>query len=117
MKNYTLESYLHQKNDIDAAISRVLTSGWYILGPEVSAFEQEFADYLNISHAIGLGNGTDAITVALRAGGMLPGDEVITVSHTAVATIAAIELSGATLFSLISIPCDILWILRHFSRL
>lgn len=96
MKNYTLESYLHQKNDIDAAISRVLTSGWYILGPEVSAFEQEFADYLNISHAIGLGNGTDAITVALRAGGMLPGDEVITVSHTAVATIAAIELSGAT---------------------
>jgi len=96
MKNYTLESYLYQKNEIDAAISRVLTSGWYILGIEVSAFEKEFAEYLNISHAVGLGNGTDAINIALRTGGIVPGDEVITVSHTAVATVAAIELSGAT---------------------
>jgi dTDP-4-amino-4,6-dideoxygalactose transaminase len=96
MKNYTLESYLSQRSEIDSAISRVLASGWYILGKEVWAFEREFAEYLNVSHAVGLGSGTDAIHVALRSGGIVPGDEVITVSHTAVATVAAIELSGAT---------------------
>ncbi|KUG05624.1 aminotransferase [hydrocarbon metagenome] len=96
MKSYTLESYLSQKTEINAAIFRVLTSGWYILGTEVLAFEQEFAEYLDASHTVGLGSGTDAIHVALRAGGIVPGDEVITVSHTAVATVAAIELSGAT---------------------
>lgn len=96
MKNYTLESYFSQKSKIDSAISRVLASGWYILGKEVLAFEKEFAEYLNVSHGVGLGSGTDALHVALRAGGIVPGDEVITVSHTAVATVAAIELSGAT---------------------
>lgn len=96
MKNYTLESYLCYKPGIDAAVSRVLESGRYILGEEVSAFEREFADYIGVSHSVGLGNGTDAIQVALRAGGIGPGDEVITVSHTAVATVAAIELAGAT---------------------
>lgn len=88
-------SYLAHKAEIDAAIHQVLDSGWYILGQEVEAFEQEFADYLGVSHAIGVANGTDALEIALRACGVGAGDAVITVSHTAVATVAAIELTGA----------------------
>ncbi len=95
MKNYPLESYLRQKNEIDTAIAKVLASGFYILGGEVVAFEQDFAGYLGVNHAVGLANGTDALQVALRAGGIRSGDEVITVSNTAVATVAAIEMVGA----------------------
>jgi dTDP-4-amino-4,6-dideoxygalactose transaminase len=74
----------------------VLEGGWYILGQEVTAFEEEFARYLGAAHAVGVGSGTDAIHLALRACGVGPGDAVLTVSHTAVATVAAIELAGAT---------------------
>jgi len=74
----------------------VLTGGRYILGEQVAAFEREFADYLGAGHAIGVGSGTDALHLALRACGIGPGDRVFTVSHTAVATVAAIELTGAT---------------------
>ncbi len=88
-------SYLAFQQEIDEAIHRVLNSGWYILGKEVSAFEQEFAAFIGVPHAIGVGNGTDALELALRACGIGAGDEVITVSHTAVATVAAIELAGA----------------------
>ena len=88
--------YLAQKEGIDAAIARTLDSGWYILGKEVQAFESEFADYLGVSDAIGVGSGTEALHLALRACQIGPGDEVITVSHTAVATVAAIELAGAS---------------------
>ena len=88
-------SYLAHKDEIDAAFARVLASGWYILGREVAAFEQEFAAYLGVGHAIGVASGTDALQLALRALGIGPGDAVITVSHTAVATVAAIELAGA----------------------
>ncbi len=88
-------SYLAHKDEIDAAIDRVLNSGWYILGQEVTTFEQEFADYIGVKFGIGVGSGTDALHLALRACGVGAGDEVITVSHTAVATAAAIELSGA----------------------
>lgn len=88
--------YLAHKAEIDAAVARVLDSGWYILGSEVEAFEKEFASYIGVSHAIGVANGTDALEVALRACGIGSGDLVITVSHTAVATVAAIELVGAT---------------------
>jgi dTDP-4-amino-4,6-dideoxygalactose transaminase len=88
--------YLAYKPEIDEAIQRVLDRGRYILGEEVSNFEAEFASYLGVKHAIGLGSGTEAIHVALAACGIGPGDEVITVSHTAVATVAAIELTGAT---------------------
>jgi len=95
-KNPLLLSYQEHKEEIDAAISRVLESGWYILGEEVRSFEKEFSKYIGVNHGIGVGNGTDAITLALKACGIGPGDEVITVSHTAVATVAAIELSGAT---------------------
>ena len=88
-------SYQAHKAAIDAAIHRVLDSGWYILGEEVAAFEAEFAAWLGVSDVIGVANGTDALELALRAGGVGPGDAVFTVSNTAVATVAAIELVGA----------------------
>jgi len=84
------------RRDIEAAIQDVLDSGTYILGTQVAAFEREFADYCGTSDAIGVGSGTDALCLALRAFNVGPGDEVITVSHTAVATVAAIEMAGAT---------------------
>jgi dTDP-4-amino-4,6-dideoxygalactose transaminase len=87
--------YLAHKEKIEQAIHRVLESGWYILGQEVAAFEQEFARYLGVRYAVGVGSGTDALHLALRACGIRHGDAVITVSHTAVATVAAIELAGA----------------------
>ena len=82
--------------EINQAILRVADSGWYILGPETRAFEQEFAAYHGAAHAIGVASGTDALELALRAGGIGPGDEVITVAHTAMATVTAIEATGAT---------------------
>lgn len=90
-----LSQYLSYKADIDAAISRVLNGGWYILGEETRAFEAEFASYIGVAHGIGVGSGTEALHIALAACGVQRGDEVITVSHTAVATVAAIELTGA----------------------
>src|SRR5258708_6338145 len=87
--------YLEQQAEIDAAIARVLASGQYILGPEVEAFEVAFAAWLEVGHAVGAGSGTDAIELALRACGIGPGELVFTVSHTAVATVAAIERAGA----------------------
>src|SRR5262249_25955993 len=78
------------------AIDRVLTSGQYILGPEVERFERAFAEWLGVRDAVGVGNGTDAIELALRACGVGEGDLVFTVSHTAVATVAAIERARAT---------------------
>jgi len=88
--------YLAQQTAIDAAIARVLDSGVYILGREVEVFEAAFADFVGVAHAIGVANGTDAIEIALRACGIGSGDLVFSVSHTAVATIAAIERAGAT---------------------
>src|SRR5881396_1008986 len=87
--------YFAQKPAIDAAIARVLASGQYILGPEVEGFEAAFAAWLGIGHAVGAGSGTDAIELALRACDIGQGDLVFTVSHTAVATVAAIERAGA----------------------
>ncbi len=89
-------NYLAHKAEIDQAIHRVLDSGVYILGEEVAAFEQELARYLGVRYAIGVGCGTDALHLALRACAIGSGDAVMTVSHTAVATVAAIELAGAT---------------------
>jgi dTDP-4-amino-4,6-dideoxygalactose transaminase len=89
-------NYLAHQHAIDAAVRRVLEGGWYILGPEVTAFEQEFAAAMGGTYAIGVGSGTEALHLALRACGIGPGDAVFTVSHTAVATVAAIELAGAT---------------------
>lgn len=88
---------LHEqlKDELHAATERVLNSGWYILGPELEAFEKVFASYHNAAYAVGVANGTDAIELALRAAGVGPGDEVITVAHTAVATVCAVEQTGA----------------------
>lgn len=80
---------------IDAAIARVLDGGWYVLGKEVEAFEREFADYLGVAHGVGVNSGTDALALALKALEIGPGDQVAAPSHTAVATIAAIEMAGA----------------------
>src|SRR5271169_116101 len=87
--------YLAQRAAIDAAIARVLDSGVYILGREVEVFEAAFAGFVGVAHAIGVASGTDAIEIALRACGIGSGDLVFSVSHTAVATIAAIERAGA----------------------
>ncbi len=87
--------YAAHKAEIDEAVLGVMARGRYILGPEVEAFEKEFAAYIGVKHAIGVGSGTDALNVALRACKIGPGDEVITVSHTAVATVSAIEMAGA----------------------
>ena len=87
--------YLAQKAEIDTAIANVLESGWYILGSQVSSFESEFAGYIGTKHAVGTASGTDAIEIALRACNIGNGDLVFTVSHTAVATVAAIERAGA----------------------
>jgi len=89
-------SYFAYKAEVDDAIRNVLESGWYILGEEVSSFENEFASHTGVTRCIGVGSGTDAIEIALRSLDVGYGDVVITVSHTAVATIAAIERTGAT---------------------
>jgi len=88
--------YLSHQAEIDQAIARVLEKGRYILGEEAAAFEREFADSIGVRFGVGVGSGTEALHLALRACGVKPGDEVITVAHTAVATVAAIELCGAT---------------------
>ena len=83
------------KNEIFDAIQRVFDSNWYILGKEVELFEEEFSDFNSVSNTIGVGNGTDALQIALRALNIGPGDEVITTAHTAVATASAIFSVGA----------------------
>jgi dTDP-4-amino-4,6-dideoxygalactose transaminase len=88
-------NYRARRAEIDAAIQRVVESGWYILGPDVEAFEREFANYLGTGYAVGVGSGTDGLHLALRACDVRPGDGVATVSHTAVATVAAVEMAGA----------------------
>jgi len=89
-------SYIAHRGEIDRAIALVLGNGRYVLGEEVAAFEEEFAAWLGARFAVGVASGTDAVRLALAACGIGAGDEVITVSHTAIATVAAIELLGAT---------------------
>jgi dTDP-4-amino-4,6-dideoxygalactose transaminase len=88
--------YRALRGEIDAAVARALESGWYILGAEGRAFESEYAAWLGAARAVGCANGTDALALALRGLGIGPGCAVATVSHTAVATVAAIEMVGAT---------------------
>lgn len=89
-------AYRAHQSSIDAAIRRVVTSDQYILGREVAAFEAEYAAWVGGGHAIGVGNGTDALVLGLMALGVGVGDMVATSAHTATATIAAILLAGAT---------------------
>lgn len=84
------------RGELDRAITRVLDSGRFILGPEVQAFEGEFADYVEAEHAVGVGNGTDALMIALRAVGVESGDEVVVPSFTFYATAEAVLAIGAT---------------------
>ena len=88
-------AYRELQPQIDAAVARVLASGWYILGPEVEAFEAEWASYCGASHAVGLANGLDALILALRALEIGPGDEVIVPSNTYIATWLAVSAVGA----------------------
>src|SRR6476469_7604752 len=89
-------------DELRAAVTRVLDSERYILGPEVEAFEEEFAAYCGAGHAVGVANGTEAITIALRAMGVGPGDEVVVPSFTFYASAEAVPPTGAT-----PVFCDI----------
>ncbi|MFA7637788.1 MAG: DegT/DnrJ/EryC1/StrS family aminotransferase [Parvibaculum sp.] len=88
-------AYRELKCEIDAGVARVLESGWYILGPEVEAFETEWAAYCEARHCVGVANGLDALTLALRALDVGPGDEVIVPSNTYIATWLAVSAVGA----------------------
>ena len=90
-----LATFEELRGVIQTAINRVLESGSYILGQEVRTFESEFARFIGCSHCVAVNSGTDALVMALKALGIGEGDEVITVSHTAVATVASIQLCGA----------------------
>lgn len=90
------------RGELDGAIAATLDSGWYVLGSQVSAFEQEFAAWSGAGHCTGVASGTDAIELALRALGVGPGDEVVTQANTCVPTVAGIERTGAT-----PVLCDV----------
>lgn len=89
-------AYLELKDELDEAVLRVLDSGWYILGAEVEAFEEEYAAYTGTRHAVGVANGLDALILALRAMEIGPGHEVIVPSNTYIATWLAVSYVGAT---------------------
>lgn len=88
-------TYFELQEEIDAAVKGVMSSGAFILGKEVDLFEQEFASYLGIKHCIGVGNGLDALHLALRALEIGPGDEVLVPSNTYIATWLAVSYAGA----------------------
>ena len=88
--------HVELRAEIDAAIARVLDSGWYVLGPEVEAFEAEYAAWCEARHAVSVANGLDALHLALRALDVGPGDEVIVPSNTYIATWLAVSQCGAT---------------------
>lgn len=91
-----LQEYENERDDILDAVDTVFRSGKLVLGPSVAGFEREFAAYHGVSHCVGVDNGTNAIVLGLRAVGVGPGDEVITVSNTAAPTVVAIDAVGAT---------------------
>jgi dTDP-4-amino-4,6-dideoxygalactose transaminase len=87
--------YDSMRQEIDDAVRRVFERGWFILGVEGESFERVFANYLGVTHAVGVGSGTEAIHLALRAVGVEAGDEVITVPNTCVPTVSGIWMAGA----------------------
>lgn len=91
-----LAQYQSKQAEVIAAVTRVFNSGNYILGPEVASFEQAFAAYCGVAHGVGVNSGTDALIHALRALSIGSGNEVVTVSHTAIATVSAVLAVGAT---------------------
>lgn len=84
------------QNEIEEAALRVLRSGWYVLGPEVTAFEEEFASYVGSRHCVGLANGLDALWLAFKVLGIGAGDEVIVQGNTYIASVMGITINGAT---------------------
>jgi dTDP-3-amino-3,4,6-trideoxy-alpha-D-glucose transaminase len=88
-------TYLELSEEMDAAYQRVMHSGWYLLGEETEAFESEFAAYIGTKHCVTVGNGLDALRIALEAHGIGPGDEVIVPAHTFIATWLAVSQCGA----------------------
>ena len=84
------------RSEIDDAIERVVERGWFMLGEEVKRFEAEWAAYCGVSHAVGVGNGTDALQLVLRAAGIGPGDQVIVPALTSAFTALAVSMTGAT---------------------
>jgi dTDP-4-amino-4,6-dideoxygalactose transaminase len=88
-------TYLELKPEIDEAVARVLSSGWYLLGNEIQAFEREYAAFVGVKHCIGVANGLDALFLSLRAKGIGAGDEVIVPSNTYIATWLAVTMTGA----------------------
>src|SRR5512136_2190846 len=84
------------KSEILSATRRVYEKGHFILGEEVSAFEEEFSHYCGVRYGVGVGSGTDALYLALKAAGIGEGDEVVTVANSFVATALAISFTGAT---------------------
>ena len=84
------------RSEIGAAGQRVIDSGWYVGGPELGAFEQDYAAYCQADHCVGVGNGLDALTLALRAMDVGPGDEVIVAANGYIATLLAVSMTGAT---------------------
>jgi dTDP-4-amino-4,6-dideoxygalactose transaminase len=89
------QTYLELREELDAAYQRVMDSGWYILGAEVSAFEKEFAEYCGTKHCVGVANGLEALQLILRAYGIGAGDEVIVPANTYIATWLAVSNAGA----------------------
>ncbi len=87
--------YLELKAELDEAYQRVMASGWYIMGSELEAFEQEFAQYCGVKHCIGVGNGLEALHLVLKAWGIGAGDEVIVPANTYIATWLAVTYTGA----------------------
>jgi len=90
-------TYRELRDEIDIAYRRVMDSGWFLLGPELEAFETSWAEYCGVSHAAGVASGLDALVLALRALDVGPGDEVIVPSHTFIATWLAVTAVGATI--------------------
>jgi dTDP-4-amino-4,6-dideoxygalactose transaminase len=88
-------TYIELKEEMDAAYQRVMNSGWYLLGEETEAFESEFAAYVGTKHCVTVGNGLDALRIALEAYGVGPGDEVLVPAHTFIATWLAVSQCGA----------------------
>src|SRR5256885_1232007 len=88
-------AYAELKAELDAAYARVMESGWFVLGKEVEAFEQEYAAYCGTRHCVGLGNGLEALELVLRGWNIGPGDEVIVPSNTYIATWLAVTQAGA----------------------
>jgi dTDP-3-amino-2,3,6-trideoxy-4-keto-D-glucose/dTDP-3-amino-3,4,6-trideoxy-alpha-D-glucose/dTDP-2,6-dideoxy-D-kanosamine transaminase len=94
-----VREYLRLQSDVDRAYARVMSNGWYVMGPEHDAFEKEFAEFLGVRHVLGVASGSDALELALRAVGCGPGHEVLTVANAGMyATLAALNVGAAPVF-------------------